>query len=412
MNPEDAEQLGIETGSIIVFTEPDSGFWGAAEVRKDTNVKKGKLVVDSLLLSAAGIASDDPVEVVHHTEVLQTVNYVEFGIKPNDESVKAEKILLDAEKKIKTLKKLLDGRLIFKGMEFDWPELKSRIVIKDTRPSLTGMNFARLSFEALEKGTGYQFRVMGIAVPFNAILMLDISGSMTTRDVPVKNIAQAIEGLKDLTQDEKDLQEFLEQFKEGRNVQRVQAAALAVLLYLAEKIGRGFGEKVSIITFESKAEALTFYDPETGKSNPYVVCTGEAKAMGLLMTSLLVVDKCNEAGQLTNMGDAFIKASEVMESFENPDKPVMLIMLSDGMPTAGPPPMEVIKEHFPKDKNYVIYTIGLGNPEEIDEVLLSEIAAYGRGTYKRIEDMGDLLVWYATLASDFSTIVRGAKSGA
>lgn len=36
---------------------------------------------------------------------------------------------------------------------------------------------------------------------------------------------------------------FLDRFEEGRNVSRAEAAAMAVLLYLAEKVGRGYGEK-------------------------------------------------------------------------------------------------------------------------------------------------------------------------
>jgi hypothetical protein len=279
----------------------------------------------------------------------------------------------------------------------------------NTRPSLTGRNFAKLAFEALREKTGYQFKTVGISTPFNAILCIDTSGSMKTSDVPVKDVAHAREGLKDLAGDNPEVQAFLDRFEEGTNVSRAEAAAMALLLYLAEKVGRGYGEKVAVITFEKDVSDMTFMDPDTGEVRPYVECTGKNKALGLQVISAHVIDKVEEGGTLTNMGDALIKASEILDSFGDPKKPTMLIMLTDGMTTTGPPPLKILKDRFSSHRKLVMYCIGLGERSEIDEELMLAMAQYGNGTYRHVDNMRDLLEWYGRLASEFAVVIRGQE---
>ena len=122
-----------------------------------------------------------------------------------------------------------------------------------------------------------------------------------------------------------------------------------------------------------------------------------------------VVDKVEEGGTLTDMGSALAKAHEIIEEFGDPDKPVMLIMLTDGMTTSGPPPLKILKERFPDRTRLVIYSIGLGERSEIDEELMLAIAHYGNGSYRHVDNMRDLLEWYGKLAGEFAVIIRGSE---
>ncbi|MDF1537527.1 MAG: hypothetical protein P1Q69_01310 [Candidatus Thorarchaeota archaeon] len=408
LNPKTSDALKAEIGSIIVFEDPESSFWGAAEIRKNDDVPEDQVFVDTLVLEASLLMEGDSVDVTLYERDMIALDYVEFGLKPLSEDANSENLVSRAAEIVESLEDLIGGRLVYPGMSFNWPDLDVKVEIMNTRPSLTGKSFAKLAFEALKERTGYQFKTVGIASPFNAILCIDTSGSMKTTDVPVQDIAHAREGLKDLAGDNPEVQAFLDRFEEGRSVSRAEAAAMAVLLYLAEKVGRGYGEKVGVITFEKEVAEMTFLNADTGEVQPFVECTGREKALGLQIISTHVVDKVEEGGTLTNMGNALAKAADVLEAFGDPTKPTMLILLTDGMTTAGPPPLKVVKERFPSRSSFVMYCIGLGERSELDEELMLALSQYGNGTYRHVDNMRDLLEWYGRLASEFAIVIRGA----
>lgn len=410
LNPKTAKKLNAELGSIVVFEDPASSFWGAAQIRINDGVPADRIRIDTLVLEASLLMEGDSgIEVTLYDEDMTALEYVEFGLKPLTEDASTEDLVTRAAEQVESLEKLIGGRLVYPGMSFIWPELNVKVEIMTTRPSLSGKRFAKLAFEALKERTGYQFKTIGIATPFNAVLCIDTSGSMKTTDVPVQDIAHAREGLKDLAGDNPEVQAFLDRFKEGTNVSRGEAAAMAVLLYLAEKVGRGYGEKVGVVTFEKEVTEMTFLSSETGEVQPFVECTGREKALGLQIISTHVVDKIEEGGTLTDMGTALIRASDIISAFGDPTKPTMLIMMTDGMTTSGPAPLKILKDRFKATTSLVIYTIGLGERSEIDEELMLAMAQYGNGTYRHVDNMRDLLEWYGKLASEFAIVIRGSE---
>jgi hypothetical protein len=410
LHPSTAKKINADIGSIVVFEDPQSGFWGAAQIRIDKEISPDHIIIDTLVLEASLLMEGDiGIEVMLYEEDMIALEYVEFGLKPLTENANTEDLVSRAAKAVKSLEKLIGGRLVYPGMSFNWPELEVKVEIMNTRPSLEGKQFAKLAFEALREKTGYQFKTVGIATPFNAILCIDTSGSMKTTDVPVQDIAHAREGLKDLAGDSTDIQKFLDRFQEGRNVSRAEAAAMAVLLYLAEKVGRGYGEKVAVLTFEKDVGVMTFLNSNTGEVQPFVECTGKEKSLGLQIISTHVVDAVEAGGTLTDMGNALIRASEILEQFGEPTKPTMIIMLTDGMTTSGPPPLKVLKERFSDPSSLVLYCIGLGERSEIDEELMLAMTQYGNGTYRHVDNMRDLLEWYGRLASEFAMIIKGVE---
>ncbi len=404
-----AKKLDADIGSIVIFEDPQSSFWGAAEIRKNNDVSDDHIVIDTLVLEASLLMEGDQVEVTLYDEDMLALEYVEFGLKPLTEDANTEDLVSRAVERVKSLENIIGGRLVYPGMSFNWPELALKVEIINTKPDLAGKSFAKLAFEALRESSGYQFKTVGIASPFNAVLCVDTSGSMKTTDVPVQDIAHAREGLKDLAGDSPEVHAFLNRFEEGSKVSRAEAAAMAVLLYLAEKVGRGYGEKVGVITFEKEVSEMTFLNSDTGEVQPFVECTGRDKALGLQIISTHVVDKVEEGGTLTDMGSALVKAHEIMDEFGDPNKPTMLILLTDGMTTSGPPPLKVLKERFTDRNKLVIYSIGLGERSEIDEELMLAIAQYGNGSYRHVDNMRDLLEWYGKLAGEFAVVIKGAE---
>jgi len=154
---------------------------------------------------------------------------------------------------------------------------------------------------------------------------------------------------------------------------------------------------------------MTFLNSNTGEVQPFVECTGKEKSLGLQIISTHVVDAVEAGGTLTDMGNALMKAHEIFVEFGEPTKPTMIIMLTDGMTTSGPPPLKVLKEQFDDPSSLVLYCIGLGERSEIDEDLMLAMSQYGNGTYRHVDNMRDLLEWYGRLASEFAMIIRGAE---
>ncbi|MHA2212340.1 MAG: hypothetical protein ACW992_04155, partial [Candidatus Thorarchaeota archaeon] len=109
INPKTAEVLDAEIGSIVVFQEPQSSFWGAAEVRKSKDVKEDRIIVDTLVLEASLLMEGDVVEVSLYEEDMIALEFVDFGLKPLTEEANRDDLVSIAAEQIESLEKLIDG---------------------------------------------------------------------------------------------------------------------------------------------------------------------------------------------------------------------------------------------------------------------------------------------------------------
>ncbi|HEC38297.1 MAG TPA: VWA domain-containing protein, partial [bacterium] len=237
-------------------------------------------------------------------------------------------------------------------------------------------------------------------IPFNAILILDISRSMMARDVLVTNIAPAIEGIK-AAMESREIQEFLKHFKDGIYIPRRISAAFAAILFLSEKVGRGFGEKVSLIRFSDESQVLPFGDS-------FYMDSASGKKGVLEEAARMIVDRIGNAyGQATNMGAAMVQANQILQEFQkmSPNQPNMVILLTDGMPTDEELFLSEIRK-LSDNPNVVTYIIGLGNP---DRELMTRAATLCGGEYFEPKDAGELLVWYSKRARDLTVKLKAHK---
>ncbi|MEM1885539.1 MAG: VWA domain-containing protein, partial [Candidatus Jordarchaeales archaeon] len=274
-----------------------------------------------------------------------------------------------------------------------WKELNANISIEATKPDLTGRELAIVNWAEMEKA---EIIPIGPAMPFNAILLIDISGSMSTKDMEVTNIAPAREGIVSLLTSE-DVASFLAKFEEGETVRRRHGAAFAALLYLAEKVGRGYGERVAIITYHDEAEILKF----DGK-NYFDATTGNLEEVA----DLIIKKVAYTTGGYTNFSDALRKALTLLRN-EFKDTNTMIVFLSDGFPQGTDNEESVrsiVEKEFARMPNVVIYTVGIGG--EVNEVLMQHIASATGGVYFKASDLGKLLSWYSELARTFTKSIH------
>ncbi len=390
INHRNAMSLEVKERDILAFEDDLTGAFGAGKVRFNPDVPDNKVIVDQELIEASGIGSDE-VELKKNIRQIIPLQSLELGVSPiTGENI--WEIISQARNNMDIIKQWLANYIIFKGIKLRWKRANTAIEVLNTVPDLTGDVLASIT-----PTTTIELKPTGL-VTFNAILIIDISRSMMARDVEVTNIGPALEGIKAAMQD-REIQEFLAKFKPGVNVPRRMSAAFAAVLFLSEKVGRGFGEKVSIIRFADEAQILPmpggklWMDSSSGQKGELEAC------------ARTIVDQiANAYGQSTNMGQAMEKAQQLVDMFtaDNPEQPTMIVLLTDGAPTDGNAFMESIKK-LSTNQNVVLYIIGLGNPND-DE--MKKAAALCAGEYFKPEDSGELLVWYSKRARDLSLKIR------
>jgi len=394
VNPRTQHTLSLVQDNVLAFEDELTGAIGAGKVEILESVPDNTIIIDSEILEASGIGSFE-VKVSKNIRSIIPLQNISLGISPiSGENV--WEIISTARQNVDSLKGWLANYIIFKGIKLRWNAVNIACSILTTTPDLTGDILAQVT-----ESTAINLSPTGL-VPFNAILIIDISRSMMARDVLIKNIAPAIEGIK-AAMESREIQEFLKHFKEGVNVPRRISAAFAAVLFLSEKVGRGFGEKVSIIRFADEAQLLPF-------GNSFYMDSASGKKGVLEDAARMVVDRIGNAyGQSTNMSSAMVKAHQVLTEFDkmsigNP-QPTMIVLLTDGVPTDPENFLKSIKV-FAEMPNVIIYVVGLGNP---DRELMTRAAHLCGGEYFEPADAGELLIWYSKRARDLTIKMKAHK---
>ena len=394
VSPRIQHTLSLVQDDVLAFEDELTGAVGAGKVEILESVPDNTIIIDSEILEASGIGSFE-VKVYKNLRPIIPLQNVSLGISPISGENMWE-IISTVRQNVDSLKGWLANYIVFKGIKLRWNAVNIACSILSTTPDLTGDILATVT-----ENTAINLSPTGL-VPFNAILIIDISRSMMARDVLVQNIAPAIEGIK-AAMESKEIQEFLKHFKAGVNIPRRISAAFAAVLFLSEKVGRGFGEKVSVIRFADEAQILPF-------GNSYYMDSASGKKGVLEDAARMIVDRIGNAyGQSTNMGSAMIKAHQVLSEFDklslgNP-QPTMIILLTDGIPTDGDDFLKTIKI-FAENPNVVIYIVGLGNP---DDEMMTRAAILCGGEYFKPDDAGELLIWYSKRARDLTVKMKAHK---
>ncbi|TET56851.1 MAG: VWA domain-containing protein [Promethearchaeota archaeon] len=392
VSPRTQYTLSIQSDDILAFEDDLTGAVGAGKVEVSETTPDNVIIIDSEILEASGIGSFE-VKVFKNQRSIIPLQSISLGISPISGENMWE-IISTARENIDSMKGWISNYIIFKGIKLRWSAVNIACSIIDTVPDLVGDIFARVT-----PNTTLSLSPIGL-IPFNAILIVDISRSMMARDVLVTNIAPAIEGIK-AAMESREIQEFLKHFKDGINIPRRISAAFAAVLFLSEKVGRGFGEKVSVIRFADEAQILPF-------GGSFYMDSASGKKGVLEDAARMIVDRIgNSYGQATNMHLATDSAYEILQEFDKitPDQPTMIVLLTDGEPTMKEAFLQSVKR-FSDNPNVVMYIVGLGNP---NRELMSRAAALCGGEYFEPEDAGELLIWYSKRARDLTVKLKAHK---
>ncbi len=408
LHPKDLESANIDPFDYVQFTNEFED-WGACQVLASDEVEQGSIAVDASVLDGANVGDGDHVEITK-AEVAEAMGSLKLGVEPMAGQTPEECILFIAENWENFAGKLRN-RPMFNGLVIGWTDAECgaiKIRFLESNPKLKDQTIGIIDPSGREVEIDI---VPSTEMSFNAVLVLDVSGSMGRKDMLVKNIAGAVEGLKRGLVDSPELSAILDEFQDGKKVSRVKAAALATMLFLSLKISKGWGEQVVVYSFAADVDQFKIEDPKKGESS-VISCVGETKKAGIEAILEYVVAKCSAESGLTYLSGAMKEGYDSIEFFEpNPAtgkrNPTMIVVLTDGVPNKGNGlgvnPIPIVKEYAAKYPDSVLYTIGLG---EADHLLLKAIAEIGRGSNLPASDLGELWKYYDSLAQNFQMAIK------
>jgi len=401
MHPADMEKLNIEEFDFVKIVNEFEDF-GGVQVLASDEVESNTIAVDDSILSSANIGDGDAVT-ISRVEAAAGIKSIKLGIEPLAGQEVEEAILWIATE-FEELTNVLKNRPVFNGLIISWDDCpigSLNVRFQGADPPLKEGEIGIVDPTGREVEININpYTEMG----FNAILVLDVSGSMSKKDMNVKNISGALEGLKKGLEDTPELKEFMEKFS-AKKVTRVEAAAMAIMLFMSLKIAKGWGEQIQIFTFSGEVEPFEL------NGSQVISAVGETKKAGIEGIIDHLVRKTSESYGLTFLSGALDTAYKAVENFNVADhgkrNPTMIVLLTDGNPNKGNDigvnPIPVIKKHIIKRPETALYAIGLG---EADRLMLRKIGELGRGGSLMADDLETLVDFYDSLAQNFQMVIK------
>jgi len=408
MNKRDMDRLGVDDFDIIqLINEFEDSC--AVQVLENDEVESETIAVDNGILDSANISDGDRVNVRKAHIKKEAITRVKFGIEPLEGQAVEECISYIMEN-FDEMTSVIRNRPIYRNLQVDWPDAGCghvKISFLESDPEIEGDEVGVID----PSGKEIEVQLVPASeMSFNAVLVLDVSGSMSKEDMVVRGTGTAIEGLRRGLKGGRDLDNLLNEFDE-KKVSRIKGAALATLLFLSQKVARGWGEQLSIISFAGDVDVFEV-DYGTKGPTPVISCTGEAKSAGLEVIAEYVSKRCSKGGGLTFMSGALQQAYEMTSNFAPNSitgkmNPTMIVLLTDGQPNKGNGlginPVPIVRKCARDYPNTVLYTIGLG---EADNRLLKRLAEIGRGEFYEANDLGELTKFYDLLARRFMIALK------
>ncbi len=388
LNQETASELSIQEEDILIGKNPINQKTVAGRAEFSDEIEKNNIGLPRELFESIGLDTGFELELEKFSSKPPKVKEIEFGFENRDSSKKDPlSIVKENEKEFIDF---IQYKIFTKNSKFLWPEKQLLVSIEKTYPEIGRDEIG--DFTEIEE---FSYVWGGSELKsFDGVLLIDMSGSMEKKDLKMEDIDWVVERIDSGIQGEMT-SGFLNQLKERMNIKRSEGAAFCALMYLVQKIGRGVGDKISVIPFSTEAIPIKFQNENYFSSR--VGTTKDAAEN--------IVDEINYAKRgRTNISGALVKAIEVIKDFDR-DKMKMIVMLTDGEPK--PPSIDdgqsvrrTVEERLAPRRDVIINTIGLGH--EVDHHLLEEIATMTGGEYTYVNSLQGLTQAYSRYATSIS----------
>ncbi len=395
MSEDNAEKLDVIEGDIVRVVDPITGAQMAGFVMTKS-IASDEVHIDQIIADAIGLNNGYSVHVEKYDQKLKPVKSITFTVESTDGTDSTTKIKQIKEFRFK-LKPFLDTRIISKGYTFRFDEFNVILGVKNIVPSLGSAEFGFIDWNEIEQ---LDFVAAGKQKAFDGVLMIDLSRSMRKKDMFLRESA-ALEGLKEHFKPGEH-EDFFERFTKSEPLGRAFGAGAAALLYMAEKVARGQGDKVGLVIFGGSAEIVKFGSQYWFDASTITNALDEV---------INIVTKIAKKG--TSFVAALEKAQELIDMMNSPpDRPIMFVLLTDGNPWPEDPDdvKDFVEKLAENDPRIVLYTIGLGT--SVNVKLMSEMAELTGGTFFQVRNLEELFRFYSQLAKDLTLRINLKKESA
>ncbi len=383
LSRDDAVQLAVDHGDLVRLSDPVSGISVVGKVEVSDGLTIGSCEIDQTLVDSIGSSEEMEVSVQKFDSgKLRTVSGITFGIKPIGGMSDTDAVLLVREKE-EALLSFMDKSIIVKGQKFRWDAGGVLVYILNTQPPLGHDEVAVVSNEILGE---YKYQAWGVEPNFDGVLLIDLSFSMNTEDMPVRNMDQAIKYLGSGFEDN-DTKAFLGGFKDGGQCRRLEGAILSAIMYLAGKIGRGKGERVAFVLFSTEANLIDF------SGSPFYDATMNRDLSGIARKLITTTNTMEMLG--TNMTSALEAALWVSERMGQ-NKMKMIVILTDGYPDDEAKVREYVEKVIAPKPDIVVFGAGIG--QEVNQEFMHAITTSTGGEFLQVKSLDELTEWYSNLA--------------
>ncbi len=430
-HPKDMEFLDVGESQLVKITDEDSSNFAILKAYISENAYQDTLLVDPNILNNIGIQNGVIVDVEPFKGTVRRAKKakIEFSTIDTDPRDFFKK------KNLMRLRNFLKDYHFLQTTEIFWPEQSATLRISIKEPEIRKNQIFKINSNC-EINLMEEVQTM----PFNAILLIDHSRSMTRYDVSIKGVKHILSDLKNrllketylsrrsalsnlFTRLEESLGRASEkklimeggsvkEVEKSRGASRLDSVLLATLLFFQLKISRGYGEKCVFVIYADDAKSIPL---DRGNQKEIIEATEFNPEVCNRLISKIKDHTFMRWGN-TNISSAFKHSKEIAldfkKRFEN-NNPIMILLLTDGRP--HPPEIDNpqklldtifdLKEELEEEEiPFIVYAIGIGDEtkERGAETLLTRVAKAGNGEFHYVSDVQKLIEWYQKLATNFS----------
>ncbi len=387
INEKIAKSLEVTEDDLLLAQNPinNKTIVGKTELAK---IESNKIGMDPTSFESIGLDQGFKISVWRYDGEIKKLKEVKFGI---------EKISKSERDPLSYIKEnedefidFISPKICTKHTEFIWDSVDLLISLESTYPELKNDEVG--DFTEL-KDFSYSWGGSELK-SFDGVLLVDLSGSMDTKDLSIKGVDWLIERINKSISG-KNTTEFLENIRKEQEIKRADGATLCSLIYLVQKVGRGVGDKISIIPFSDSASTVSF-DGENYFSSAMTDASSASE-------NIIQKVRYHPRGK-TNISEGFDKAIDTIKNFDR-GKMKMIVLLTDGKP--HPPSidspeevLDLIEKRIKPRRDVIVNTIGLG--DDVEHHLLDEIAKKTGGEYTYVNSLEGLTQAYSRYATNIS----------
>jgi len=416
MNIEDTNEFDLMEGDLLkIYNEETSDtIYNTLDI--NDNIPRDNIALGNNLMEGLGVTEGDFIDVSGYTGTINEITEVIIDYDSQDYNYKTLKF--DDNFRVRMIN-FLNTYYLNSITHLYWPEENASLSI--LLPNIENLS-PPFKISTYHDKIKLKIKPKSTGIPFNALLLIDCSGSMKKQDIKFMGMENAIDNLIRLYDGENishtNLKDWLGHLKpkfvldkKNYKISRIEATFVAILMFFSQKISRGLGEKCGIILYSGRSKSYTYGNKKgifdsTDFTNIDIINDLKANLFNPLDIS---IDQTLFSPAIEEI------KSKIKEFAQLSYNPILILFLTDGRPEPKKKdPIDKIQNKVKElmklaesmNKQIAIFTLGIGQEDQVDGNLLTSISTIGRGEYHFTKTFIELTEWFENLANEFSISLK------